>query len=140
MANKSFDEKFLLELDLSGLLDLRDAVVKRLKAERNRMDGLMEKVTHAIGEAFDSHDGAPKRGRTRASRPGRGRGRRGEGWEIVRSAIESKGGKAKAADIRPSWGNRSTPLSVALASYVKSGRLKKSGKGRDAVFTLAKGE
>ncbi len=62
------------------------------------------------------------------------RGPRGEGRAIIEAQL--KGGKTTTAkEMRAAWGDRPTPLSVALASYVKSGFVSKKGKGRQAVFT-----
>jgi hypothetical protein len=70
---------------------------------------------------------------------GGSRGPRGEGWDTIKAAIEANGGKAKAVDLKDAYAKlgRPTPLSVALASYVKGGKLKKKGKGREAEFSLA---
>ena len=67
------------------------------------------------------------------------KGTRGEGWEAVKAALEANGGKAKAVDLKDAYAKlgRPTPLSVALASYVAGGKLKKKGKGRDAEFSIA---
>lgn len=75
----------------------------------------------------------------RAPRSKRRRAVKGKGWETLESAMKAAGGTGTSASLKDAWAKfgGKTPLSVALASYVNSGRLKRKGKGRDTIFTLA---
>jgi membrane carboxypeptidase/penicillin-binding protein len=75
----------------------------------------------------------------RAPKSKRRRAVKGKGWETLEAAMKSSGGTGTSASLKDAWAKfgGKTPLSVALASYVNSGRLKRKGKGRDTVFTLA---
>lgn len=94
------------------------------------------------GAAPASRSSAPAAKAPAAPRAPRSRRRRavkGKGWETLETAMKASGGTGTSASLKDAWSRfgGKTPLSVALASYVNSGRLKRKGKGRDTVFSLA---
>ncbi len=74
-----------------------------------------------------------------ASKSRRRRAPKGKGWETLEAALKSSGGSGTSASLKDAWAKfgGKTPLSVALASYVNSGRLKRKGKGRETIFSIA---
>jgi len=64
---------------------------------------------------------------------------RGQGWATIEAAMKANNGNGTSASLKETWASlgSKTPLSVALASFVKSGRLKRKGEGRATVYSLA---
>lgn len=127
-------------MDIPELIALRKTIDMRInKAVRDaerELDQLRSLIGDDNGAPTPRAKGTAKRGR--ASAKGGKRGQRGEGVRIIKAAIEAKGGSAMTADLKDAYAKlgSSTPLSTALASYVKGGHLKKAGKGRRARFAV----
>jgi len=138
-------------IDLASELYGRRDQLRQLQDRREEIIAELEQIDNVLA-AFGG--GAPARGRSGARKVGRParipsssgrtagkpRGKRGQGWATIESALAAAGDSAKTADLKAAWakfGSR-TPLSVALASFVKSGKLTRKGKGRDTVFSLNK--
>jgi len=133
------------KLDNKSLVSLREQVLVEIKRRVRTIETDLELMQRLVGEAgggTGTRTRARKRGAKRAAKAGGGRrrrGKRGESWGIIRAALEKAGGSAKTSDLKSAWstfGSR-TPLGVNLAGHVKAKRLKKKGKGRQAVYILA---
>jgi hypothetical protein len=140
------------------LMELMESVdVRSLAAEEERLahrlraiQALMSQMGAAPSWELSSARGggrgrgaARAAGSARAAGAGKSRtrrqGKRGGGWTAIETALKSMGGSGGSADLKDAWAEYGgkTPRSVALASFVKSGRLKKKGSGRSAVYSIA---
>lgn len=139
-----------------GLDSLMGSLIVEVKAKRQalltdveRLDGILTALGQNGSRRRGGRSGprpirdvsAGVAGRRGGRRRGGRRGKRGAGWSVVEGALKRSGGKGTTTDLKTTWANLGsrTPLSVALASYVRSGRLRKSGSGRGASYSLAKG-
>jgi len=135
-------------LDIVTELKSRRGEVADLHARREELVAELEQI-HSVIAALGgvtrtgNSGGTSGRGRGRpAKAAGKTDGRevpRGHGWATIEDAIDASGGNGSTASLKESWAKLGgkTPLSVALASFVKSGKLKRKGEGRSVVYSLA---
>jgi len=135
-------------LDLVTELKSRQSEVGDLHARRDELVAEIEQIDSVIaamgGVTGPSIGGARKAGRGTgrlAKAVGKTGGRklpRGQGWATIEVAINASGGNGTTASLKEPWAKLGgkTPLSFALASFVKSGKLKRKGEGRRTVYNL----
>lgn len=129
-------------LGVPELVALRKTIDMRLSKAVRDAEKELDYLRGVIGdEETDAPraNGSAKRGRAKVARKSKGgRAQRGAGIAVIKAAIEAKGGSAMTADLKDAYAKlgSSTPLSTALASYVKGGHIKKAGKGRKARFAV----
>jgi len=140
-------------MQLAAELQRRRGEVGELAQHREALIAELEQIDAVLG-AFGGTAAAPRgvrQGPTRSAKgrpaqaagrvPGRrgSRSTRGQGWATIQAALKSAGGSGKTVDLKPAWAahGSSTPLSVAMASFTKSGKLTRQGSGRETVYSLA---
>jgi len=143
-------------MELAAELHSRHGEVSELHSRREELIAELEQVDAVLatmGASGASRGRGPGRpagsGHKRTARGtgpvagrrsgGARRGKRGQGWAAIEAALKDSKGTGTSTSLKETWAtlDSKTPLSVALASFVKSGKLKRKGEGRETVFSLA---